>query len=122
MADYSFLFYNLWSWANWSPLGCLKAKSNGRLTVARCRFRFRWRPGHGESSSATPIDLATQAKLAVRMYRNAPRAPQFHPEGGQFDFVRPPARTTHPHGAHRVVSLTESRKSPPKKILPLFFS
>ena len=26
-----------------------------------------------------------------------PRAVQFHPHGGQFDYVWPPARTTHPH-------------------------
>ena len=29
-----------------------------------------------------------------------PRAVQFHPSGGQLDFVRPPARTMHPHGAY----------------------
>ena len=28
------------------------------------------------------------------------RAVQFHPNGGQLEFARSPARTTHPHGAH----------------------
>ena len=32
--------------------------------------------------------------------RYALRAVQFHPDGGQFDFVWLPTRTTHPHGAY----------------------
>ena len=48
-------------------------------------------------------------------------AVQFHPHGGQFDFARLSARTMHPHGGARVVSLTKSRKIPTRKLLPPFF-
>ena len=53
---------------------------------------------------------------AVTMY--ASRALQFHPDGGQFDFVWL-SRTYAPWGV-RVVSQTKSRKIPTHNTLPLF--
>ena len=45
------------------------------------------------------VSEATITEKAVRIVY-ASRAVQFHPDGGQFDFARSPARTTHPHGAY----------------------
>ena len=49
------------------------------------------------------------------LLRYASRAVQFHPDGGQVDFVWLPARTMHPHGAHVWRARRNQEKCPPDK-------
>ena len=64
------------------------------------------------------VDAGNQVH-AVETY--TPRAVEFHPHGGQSDFVWLPARTTHRGCIVRVVSQTTSRKIPTRNVLPLCF-
>ena len=60
-------------------------------------------------------------RKAEALLAYASRAVQFHPHGGQSEFVWLPARTPPCGCIVRVVSQTKSRKIPAQIILPLFF-
>ena len=67
-----------------------------------------------------PLIGAPAPKQEAEAPQYASRAVQFHPHGGQSDFVWLPART--PHGVHRTCGEPdEIKKIPTRNILPLFF-
>ena len=79
------------------------------LTWARCITRrvllTRYTPNKMKGSWGNTRDEAVESlkahimrKKGVTLYPS--RVVQFHPHGGQFDFVRLSARTMHPHGAY----------------------
>ena len=61
----------------------------------------------------TRATLCVWAAGEARGY--AARAVQFHPHGGQFDFVWLSARTMHPHGAYAWRARRNQEKYPPEK-------
>ena len=75
--------------------------------------------GHAVQGHVSQAPVQT-ADVLETMYPS--RAVQFHPHGGQFDFVWLSARTPHGGASYvwRVVSQTKSREIPTRNTLPLF--
>ena len=111
-------------WPTTTESGTLLHLSRPATTVDRCFYApsdmgpGEIRAGHAAVNgtadawyTAVAIELQ-QGNNLVPVY--APRAVQFHPNGGRFSFVWLPARTMHPHGAYVWRAKRNQGKYPPE--------